>query len=1086
MSRGVKGSSPFSVDLFDQGENKGRDYSAQNYPPSERFPLNIPHSQRVQNIVQFQDLFGSERPLIVTGYGALDRLVGFVCEAMDKRPDAHIRLMFGHEPFPSRGLRVRAASLELVQEAEEYWLERGISLLHSAHIVRTIELLKSGQVETRYMHGSRRLHAKIYVGNDAVTLGSSNFTEPGMVFQFEANARFTKSRDKARYSESVAIAENYWSLGRNYNEELIALLEKLLKVVDWREALARACAELLEGEWAEKYLREDYLSQTHSLWPSQKQGIAQALYVLSNQGSVLIADATGAGKTRMGTYLVGALTDQVLRDGRMRRGKAAMICPPAVEENWMRESNFAGVPLETLSQGVLSSSVSRKHDQVIACLKRAQILCVDEGHNFLNAKSSRTQHLLRNIADHVVVLTATPINKGIVDLVRVANLLGADNLSEEIVNTFEKMLNGRELSKGLSEEDAKELRQEIRKFTVRRTKRDLNELVDREPDFYLDKDGRQCRFPQHKAQIYELTETEKDRALAKEIRELAGSLYGVTHFVKPIEMPETLRRRGYTERQYLEGRLKGATKLAQYLIMSSLRSSRPALYAHIHGTQNACEKFGIKNFRKQSETGNQVRKLYGVDNKLPENKLSIPLPDWLSEPVAHHTACQHDLKVYNRIGKLIMKMSNAREQAKAELLVRLLEQHSLLLAFDSRPITLHYLDSLLPKAKGDKSVIATGADQKGKLAVMKAFAHGSEESRVIGLCSDSLAEGVNLQQASALAHLDMPSVVRIAEQRAGRVDRMDSPHENIEIWWPDDAEEFALSSDDRFVERYDTVEQLLGSNMPLPTHLQRERVRLSTEDLIKEFEEAEPWDGIDDAFGPVRTLVQGENALIPIETYEHYRKVQQRVLSRVSLVKSRSPWAFFCLSAGTFGAPRWIFVPGMNGEPITDLAQVADFIREYLVEGVENLKLDNASAKVLNQLIGRLSVLERKLLARKKQRALEELEIILEALLKYASKERLQGKLEHLRKLLQMLRNPPIDQQPDWDAVAAQWLDLIRPIWFEKLSTARTKPLLLKDIRKDLLLDKDGLIAKLEKHFSRFPVMRNPEERIKACIVGVA
>lgn len=1085
MSRGADRNTPF-LDLFDQEDNAVSEKGTQDYPPAKRFPLNILHRQTVQSTVQLEDLYGSSASLVVTGYGALDRLVNFVCEATEQQPDADIRLMFGHEPFPSRGVRVKAASADLVHEAEEYWLERGISLLYSVHIVRTIELLKSGQVQTRYMPGGTRLHAKVYVGDEAVTLGSSNFTEPGMRFQFEANARFSKSKEKVRYAETKAIAENYWALGRQYNDALIALLEKLLRVVDWTEALARACAELLEGEWAEKYLREDYLSEADNLWPSQKQGIAQALYVLSNQGSVLIADATGAGKTRMGTYLVGALTDQVLRDGRMRRGKAAMISPPTVEENWMRESNLAGVPLETISQGVLSQSRARKHDHVIECLKRAQILCVDEGHNFLNANSTRTQHLLRNIADHVVLLTATPINKGIVDLVRVADLLGADNLAPEIAEAFGKMLGGRASRQALTPEDAKELRQEIRKFTVRRTKRDLNSLVDREPEHYLDKDGRQCRFPRHRPQVYSLEEPESDKVLAKQIRELADGLYGVTHFIRPIEIPETLKRRGISEEQYLQGRLKGANKLARYMLMSCLRSSRAALIEHVHGTEKACEEFDIKGFSKQTETGDQQKKLLSL-NKLPENRLSIPLPDWLCESEAHRKACQHDLKIYSRIGKLVLEMSDTRERAKGQLLVRLLENHESLLAFDSRPISLHYMKSLCHTDKGSRVVVATGSDQQGKNKVMQSFAHGSTEKSLIGLCSDSLAEGVNLQQASALVHLDMPSVVRIAEQRAGRVDRMDSPHKEIELWWPEDAAEFALSSDERFIERYDTVEQLLGSNMPLPEHLQKERSdRVSVKELIKEYEEAEPWDGIDDAFGPVRALVQGDVALVGKDVYEHYRKVQQRVLSRVSLVRARSPWAFFCLSAGSFGAPRWIFVPGMNGDPVTELAEVSNCLRERLGNNVESLKLDSNSAKTLNQLTRRLSVIERKLLPRKKQRALEELEIIVDRLIVHASKQHLQEQLDHLRELKKMLRNPMPETQPDWDAVAAQWLDIIRPTWFARLSTPRRKPLLLKDIRKDLLAKPEALIGALEQHFAKFPILKSPEERIKACIVGVS
>lgn len=105
----------------------------------------------------------------------------------------------------------------------------------------------------------------------------------------------------------------------------------------------------------------------------------------------------------------------------------------------------------------------------------------------------------------------------------------------------------------------------------------------------------------------------------------------------------------------------------------------------------------------------------------------------------------------------------------------------------------------------------------------------------------------------------MPSVVRIAEQRVGRVDRMDSPHSTIQAWWPNDSDEFAIRTDERFVQRYQTVETLLGSNMPLPEELGalRSESALTPAEMIREAEAAasEPWDGIQDAFSSVRDLV---------------------------------------------------------------------------------------------------------------------------------------------------------------------------------------------------------------------------------------
>ncbi len=70
-----------------------------------------------------------------------------------------------------------------------------------------------------------------------------------------------------------------------------------------------------------------------------------------------------------------------------------------------------GINLQSFSHGSLSHAKSTRHSLSLESLRRAQILCVDEGHNFLNFKSNRTQHLLRNMADHMLLFTATPINR---------------------------------------------------------------------------------------------------------------------------------------------------------------------------------------------------------------------------------------------------------------------------------------------------------------------------------------------------------------------------------------------------------------------------------------------------------------------------------------------------------------------------------------------------------------------------------------------------------------------------------------------------------------------------------------------------
>jgi len=127
-------------------------------------------------------------------------------------------------------------------------------------------------------------------------------------------------------------------------------------------------------------------------------------------------------------------------------------------------------------------------------------------------------------------------------------------------------------------------------------------------------------------------------------------------------MPEIQRIRGSTEEQFLRGRLTSARKIAKYVIMKSLRSSRVALAEHIIGTEKATAEFDLVEFRKSSPTGNMLAILDRIAGKPPKNHLSIPLPEWLREPAAHAAACREDRAIYAHIYELLGSISDKREQ----------------------------------------------------------------------------------------------------------------------------------------------------------------------------------------------------------------------------------------------------------------------------------------------------------------------------------------------------------------------------------------------------------------------------------------
>ena len=1081
---------PAQISLFDQPEEQETSLEHLQWPEQDRFPINL-GQRRVDGAV-LADLAEEGNPLIVTGYASLARVMDLVCV---EKAGAVTRILFGAEPFGTSRSSFAVGEQPLPREAEAYWLARGISLRLSAKLLLTIEAIKSGQVQPRYLGTPYRpLHAKIYCGSQGVTLGSSNFTDAGLGRQLEANVRFTQ-KEKKRFQEAVRLAENYWSCGEDYSEQLISLLERLLKVVTWQEALARACAEILEGQWAKEYLATQSLPGDMPLWPSQVEGIAQVLWLLENVGSALVADATGSGKTRMGAHLIRSALDRIWRSGRVRKGGSVLLVPPAVVTDWARESTKVGAPVAIMSHGSLSHALGEKRDDITEAVRRAQILAVDEAHNFLNLHSKRTQLMLGNMADHNVLFTATPINRGITDLLRLVDALGADNLEPSTLGMFERLLRGRgRLQRTFSENELRALRREIQRFTVRRTKRMLNDLVDRDPEAFKDRSGRPCRYPRHESRTYSLMESDHDRGLAKRIRLMAAELSGVALFVQEVEMPEVLREEGWSEEKYLSMRLHAAKKLSEYLVMSSLRSSAAALIEHVAGTAVALERFGLPRGDKKQTTGDFLTKLSSMAGRPPRTTLSIEVPVWMTDAEAHQTLCERERKVYQAILNLATELQGSREKAKVDKLVAISESHEMCIAFDSRPITIALLHSRLAVEVGPERVLmATGENVVGKKKVLEALKVGGTTRKLIALCSDTMSEGVNLQQASAVVHLDMPSVVRIAEQRVGRVDRMDSPHSVIEAWWPDDAPEFGLKADERFIERYGTVDALLGSNLPLPEGMTQDGASsalVGASEMIASFEEAEkapPWDGIQDAFAPVRDLVQGEAALVPVATYGHYRDVKSRVISRIGLVRAASPWAFFCIAGTAIGAPRWMLVRNLGDAPVTDLLLIEEELRVRLGENPENLPMTSAAGAILDKFLMAISLGERSLIARRKQRALDEMTFVMERYRNREASVRNQEGVEFLSRLLEVLQNPTVDRLPDWDAVAERWLDLIRPIWYEKLlKRRRHRPLVLKDIRADLLGERALTMEQIVEAFHEVPRVPPVDQRVVACILGVA
>ena len=202
------------LDLFETASSPVNSEPPLVWPDSRRFPLNQSKSNVAATVLA--DLTNGDNPLIVTGYASLDQVIDFLSRYAQQQGGKALRVVLGSEPFEARARHAGALGTQHFDEIRDYWLEKGISLLHSAKIITAIEMIKGGRLQCRKAGDNRRkLHAKIYCSTEAATIGSSNFTRNGLYWQMECNARFSQASDKRRHREACDVAENFWSIGED-------------------------------------------------------------------------------------------------------------------------------------------------------------------------------------------------------------------------------------------------------------------------------------------------------------------------------------------------------------------------------------------------------------------------------------------------------------------------------------------------------------------------------------------------------------------------------------------------------------------------------------------------------------------------------------------------------------------------------------------------------------------------------------------------------------------------------------------------------------------------------------------------------
>ncbi|MBH8556992.1 SNF2-related protein [Hymenobacter negativus] len=1097
------------------------DFDGPKWPPQHLQPINWhPRQLRVEPWF-LRDLKASTEYGILTGFTSLSELVTlFGGNKYDLPTFRAVRVMLGFEQEPRpRDKKGWPVHQPLADEIRDYWLKRGISIIHGGAILRTIALLEEpeGWLKMRLLEG---LHAKLYVGDTHAMLGSSNFSPYGLGMnrQIEANVRFQRhSRSRAiakRYEYVQQLGQNFWDAGVDYNKRAVELLKSLLQVVTWPEALARAIAEILEGD--SLFETGGLLAGAPKLWPHQRQGVAQALYVLDHLGNVLVADPTGSGKTKLvGTLLVALERRKQARQPRPLN--LAVVAPPAILKDWKSwclELGRAG--LVGISGGQLSKKEGSPDPHGIRQeLQAADVLVLDEAHRYLNARSLRTQQLVQHSYQHLLLTTATPLNKHATDLLRLIELLDVDNLSDTDLLTLER-LRSKPLRK-FADADVEQLRQFVGQFLLRRTRYELTSQIKRQPKEYeRPAPLRGCNYPEHKPKPYKTEETAADQRIAEQMREAAEKLVGIRYLLD-LDPKQSHYLTDDEKRRYLEKRVELAPYLARFSLRQALRSSNAALHEHLAGAQDAATKFGLTELpAARLRTQGVIQQLEEVlaKGKLPKRDAD-KLPDvlvpqlWLYELASWQTQCAAEVAVYREILALLDQLTESRERGKVRLIAKLLsEGNDLVLAFDHSLITLERLRMLFEEQALTEyqSFTVTGAQQRARKRLETDFKLGSTARGIVAFCSDVVSESLNLQQTSALVQLDMPTVLRVAEQRLGRLDRLDSPHETISSYWPKDSSAFSLKADEHLIQALRHAGQLIGNNLVLPDEhlaeyvdgLEHNSITKSLNPFRQAGRDEARWTGLQDALQPVRELkMSGANQLVPQAVYEKIWSSRESIKCRVSYVAAEKAWAFFALRSSTTRSGNWYLL--IDDElPESDLARICHALRARLSGQPPNSLAWEDGDAYLNHFLQKLQAAERQLLPHRARRALEVGEDIVRLHLKHIDKSKAtsDSRTFLLRQVLSLFQ--PVksiggsdvgreEMMVDFERLAAHWLQLLLP-HVRRLRQANKNHrhiISLKTLKKhwaEVSLTSEVLQHLLEES----GVLPTVDYRIAACIIGVA
>jgi len=748
---------------------------------------------------------------------------GFELIAEEVRQIPHIRLLLGADPTPEAILPRRTPYDPTEPEFTRRRVEKGLQQLERGlkrdrdllpfdfkedRAIRTLlDFLRSGRIEVRRYEG-HFLHAKAFLFRGperGVLAGSANLTRAGL--QTNLELVLGHHRDPL-VGQVEAWFESLWRDAVPF--DLTAIYEELLAEIPPYLVYLKVLWHLYHAELEEEERDVGKIPIT----TFQKHGVWRARKILAKYGGVMVADGVGLGKT----FTAG----EIIRDYRERRQRVLLVCPASLRDTtWERFLNDHQLLVESLSYEELANEkqLEGEKSHLKNPLEDYALVVVDEAHNYRNPDTPKRAAIMRRVLAgkrrDLLMLTATPVNNSLWDLYHLLRFF----MKQDAWLSDLGVLSIRERFEQAMREDPFNLSPDllypiIDATTVKRTRRFIKKHY--ASDMIRGPDGRMVpiRFP---------------KPLASSIGyDLDALLPGFFERLQETLMPEDgsplLRMVRYQPERYLvgEGDAGEDTALVGLLRSALLKRFESSAEAFRRTVGRMIAEH--EAFLAALESGYVVRKEFFQELSATEDEGDIEEVLQASEHAEEATGYDVDRlrsDVESDLGLLREMVAEAEKvrpehdpklAALVEELARIAgqaadeglddedaRQKRKVLVFSHYEDTIDWVEEHLieaidrdPRLSAYRGRVASvsGADTRRGVSREKAL-HGfapvstealppdTEDRFDLLLCTDVLAEGMNLQQCRNVVNYDLPWNPMRLVQRHGRIDRIGSPHTEV-------------------------------------------------------------------------------------------------------------------------------------------------------------------------------------------------------------------------------------------------------------------------------------------------------------------